>query len=43
MISASPVKQDRTLRATDWNMSWGQPSGESLERSIRAKKEYPMP
>lgn len=43
MISSSPVKQLRTDSATDWNMSFGQSSGLSLLRSIRAKKLYPMP
>ena len=43
MISSSCEKQLKTLSATDWNMSFGHPSGLSLLRNIRAKKEYPIP
>jgi hypothetical protein len=43
MISSSPVKQLSTDKATDWNISFGQPSGLSLLRSMRARNEYPMP
>lgn len=43
MISSSLAKQLRTERATDWNMSRGQPSGLSLLLNIRAKNEYPIP